>query len=369
MGTRTSALESRHEALGASLADWNDMQVAWTYSQHTDDEHRAVREAAGLIDLSALRKVHITGPDAEAAADYLLPRDMTSLSIGRAVYSTILNEEGGIDDDAIIYRLGDEHFLLVFGTGETVPALDKAIAGRDASWRLDDDMHCISLQGPKALALLDANSPMDVASLKYFAQGETSVYGKPCILARTGYTGERGYDIFASADVVGDIWDAILEDGKSQGVLPFSFVGLNTVRIEAGLLFYPFDMTTTHTPWEAGLGWSVAADKAADYIGKDAVVAKKGKEKIKFVGVLAESDQAVGEPIAGGEPIMNSNGTKIGAMTAALYSNRLKQSIGFAQVDANQSDPGTAVSINGIAAKIAPLPFYDPEKLKPRGLA
>lgn len=369
MGTRHSVLESRHVALGAGLADWNDMAVAWTYASSTDEEHTAIREAAGMIDLSALRKVHIKGPEAEAAADYLLPRDMKILAPGRAVYSTILTDDGGIDDDAIVYRLAADHFLLVYGTGNCPAQLDKAVAGRDATWELDDDMHCISLQGPAALDLLNENSSSDVVALKYFAQEETTLFGKHCLLARTGYTGERGYDIFASADVAGDIWDAILEKGASRGVKPFSFVGLNTVRIEAGLLFYPFDMSTEHTPFEAGLGWSVAADKEADYIGKSALLARKGKEKVKFVGILADHSEAVGEPIAGGEEVKDGKGNIIGAMTACLYSNRLNQSIGFALINAESAELGAAVTINGVGANIVRLPFYDPEKLKPRGLA
>lgn len=369
MGNRTSVLESRHVDLGAGLADWNDMSVAWTYATSNDEEHAAVREAAGLIDLSALRKVHIKGPDAEAAADYLVPRDMKALESGRAVYSTILNEDGGIDDDAIVYRLGADHFLVVYGTGDCPVQLDKAVAGRNATWELDDDMHCLSLQGPAALEFLNENCSSDVSDLKYFAQENTTLFGKDCLLARTGYTGERGYDIFVSADGAGDIWDSILEKGASRGIKPFSFVCLNTVRIEAGLLFYPFDMSTAHTPFEAGLGWSVAANKEADYIGKAALMARKGNEKVRFVGVLADHPEAVGEPIAGGEQVMNGGDTAIGAMTASLYSNRLKQSIGFALVDAAQADVGTAVTVNGVSAKIVPLPFYDPEKLKPRGLA
>ena len=369
MGNRTSVLESRHIDLGAGLADWNDMAVAWTYATSNDEEHAAVREAAGLIDLSGLRKVHIKGPDAEAAADYLLPRDMKILEPGRSVYSTILNDDGGIDDDAIVYRLEADHFLVVYGTGDCPTQLDKAVAGRNATWELDDDMHCLSLQGPAALDFLNENASIDVSGLKYFAQENTSLFGKDCLLARTGYTGERGYDIFASADVAGHIWDSILEKGASRGIKPFSFVCLNTVRTEAGLLFYPFDMSTDHTPWEAGLGWSVATKKEADYIGKAAVLAKKGKEKIKFVGILADHNEAVGEPIAGGEKVLNGGNNEIGVMTACLYSSRLKQSIGFAQINAANAAEGTAVTINGISGKIVSLPFYDPEKLKPRGLA
>ena len=372
MGARVSVLEDRHIELGATMADWNDMSVAWTYATSNDEEHAAVREKAGLLDLSALKKAHVKGPDAEAAVDYLLPRDMTKLEPGRAVYSTILNEKGGIDDDAIVYRLGQDHFLIVYGTGECEAAMNKAVAGRNANWNLDDDMHCLSLQGPVAVDFLNQYSELDVHALKYFGQTETKLFGMNCLLARTGYTGERGYDIFASANVAGDIWDQILDKGTSLGIKPFSFVCLNTVRIEAGLLFYPFDMNTEHTPWEAGLGWSVAIDKSADYIGKVEVLNRRDKESTNFVGIIANHDAAIGEPIAGGEVVL-CNDKSVGVVTASLFSNRLNKSIALAQVEPSCAPVGTDVQVKGadkiMTGKISALPFYDPKKLRPRGLA
>ena len=370
MGSRVSVIESRHVDLGAGLADWNDMAVAWTYATTNDEEHAAVREAAGLIDLSGLRKIHVTGNDAEAAMNYLLPRDVTKVEVGRSIYTTLLNDEGGIDDDAIVYRLAAKHFLIVFGTGDTVKQLEKACAGRDARYELDDDMHCLSLQGPLAMDFLNAHTPIDLSAMKYFAQQETTLFGHKVILARTGYSGERGYDIFVHSESACDVWDEILNQGQSQGIRPFSFVCLNTIRIEAGLLFYPFDMSAEQTPEEAGLGWTVAKDKAADYIGKAAVLARLGKEKSKFVGIVANHTAAVGEPIAGGEKVIHGN-KEVGKITASLYSNRLQQSVAFAQIDPSVA-VGSDITVQGaeqqFSGKVTTLPFYDPEKLKPRGL-
>lgn len=369
MGSRVSVLESRHVELGAGLANWNDMAVAWTYKTCVDEEHAAVREAAGLFDLSGLRKVHIKGPDALAAMDYMLPRDMTAVPVGKSVYSTILTDDGGIADDAICYRLGEEHFLLVYGTGDTMKELEKACRRLDVSFMLDDDMHCISLQGPKAVTFLNRFTPIGLPDLKYFHQQETTLFGQPAIIARTGYSGERGYDIFASADVVGEIWDRILEEGAAEGVLACSFVCLNTVRIEAGLLFYPFDMSVETSPWEAGLGWSVSKTKDVDFIGKEAVFQRKGNEKTHLVGIVADHDDAVGEPIAGGEKVFFAS-REVGKVTASLWSSRLGMSVALAHVQPGASEIGSSVIIHGpkatVTGKVSSLPFYDPEKTRTR---
>jgi aminomethyltransferase len=362
-------LEGRHVDLGAGLADWNDMAVAWTYATSVDEEHAAVREAAGLFDFTALKKVHVTGPEALATVDYLLPRDMNAVAVGRAVYSTILNDDGGIDDDAIIYRLADDHFMVVFGTGDTEKQVEKASKGRNVSCELDDDLHCISLQGPIAVDFLNEHTPMDLLAMKYFGVEHTSLFGHDVILARTGYSGERGYGIFVPAAAAGDIWDQILEKGYSRGIRASCFVCLNTIRIESGLLFYPFDMTAEHTPWEVGLGWTVSTTKAADFIGKAKVLERKGNERIQLVGILADHDAAVGEPIAGGEKV-SCNGHEVGKITASLWSNRLKQSISFAHVDPSVATEGTDLMVQGadcaIGGKVVPLPFYDPDKTRPR---
>lgn len=369
MGSRTSVLEGRHVDLGAGLADWNDMAVAWTYATPVDEEHAAVREAAGLFDLTALKKIHVKGPDALATVDFLLPRDMSQVAVGRAVYSTILNDDGGIDDDAIVYRLDDDHFMLVFGTGDTEKQLKQAAAGRDVNWELDEDLHCLSLQGPIAVNFLDEHTPMDLPAMKYFGLQRTTLFGHEVILARTGYSGERGYDIFAPSAVAGDIWDQILDLGYARGIRACCIVCLNTIRIEAGLLFYPFDMTAEHTPWEVGLGWTVAATKSGDFIGKSRVLERKGQETIQLVGILADHGSAVGEPIAGGEVVWR-NGDQIGKVTASLWSNRLKKSIAIAHVDPAAARNGTEITVeNGdkhINGRVVSLPFYDPEKTRPR---
>ncbi len=211
--SRQSILASRHRALGSELGDWNGMDVAWEYDQPLADEHRAVRETAGLFDVSGLKKIHVTGPDAQAALNHLCTRDIYKLYPGKSVYALILDDSGGITDDCIIFYIMPNNFMMVHGSGYGLERLQDSAQGKDVSIEFDDNLHNISLQGPKALEFLDQHTPTDLASLKYFHHVPTTVFGQPCLLSRTGYSGERGYEIFADADAVAPIWDGILEQG------------------------------------------------------------------------------------------------------------------------------------------------------------
>lgn len=368
MGKRVSALESRHVHLGAGLADWNDMAVAWTYYTDTDEEHAAVREAAGLFDLSGLRKMHIKGPDALAMVDYLLPRDMSKIYVGKSAYSLVLTKDGGIEDDAIVYRLAESHYLLVFGTGGTAKQLEIAARGRDVEYHLDDEMHLLSLQGPKAVTFLDRYADMDVAALEYFHHEYTTLFNHKILLARTGYSGERGYDIFVPASAVCDIWDKIMEHGKAEGIRACSFVCLNVIRIEAGLHFYPFDMHTQTSPWETGLGWAVSTRKG-DYIGKEGVLRTRGNQRFYFCGIEVDHDEEFAEPIAGKEKVY-AFGKEAGEVTGSIYSHRLRKAIGFAHLQQFAAEDGTPIVVHGkvtVTGRVVPLPFYDPQKTRTRG--
>ncbi len=155
-----------------------------------------------------------------------------------------------------------------------------------SSFNFDDDLHDISFQGPKAVDVLAPHTPIDIHAIKYFHQQSTTLFGRNCIISRTGFSGERGYEIFAKADDIVAIWDGILEHGKSENVMTGSFNCIDAIRIEAGLLFYPFDMDESNSPWEVGLGFAVSRDKQADYRGKEACMNGIGKEKVKSLAAL-----------------------------------------------------------------------------------
>lgn len=360
--TRTSALASRHRELGSNLEDWNGMGTAWSYSTDPCDEHDAIREAAGLFDMSGLKKIHVKGPEAEVAVDHIITRDMTKIVPGQSAYGAILTDEGTVCDDAIIANMGNNEYLVVHGGGETMERLQESSSGKNVTIEFDDDLHDISLQGPKALDLLNPHTPIDLPALKYFHQQKTELFGHPCIISRTGYSGERGYEIFAGANVVCDIWDKILSYGKDMGVMPCSFTSLDKVRVEAALLFYGYDMTTEHTPWEAGLGWSVNRNKG-DFRGKEAALASEGKERFLFAGIVADID----DMLAGGEKL-ELNGQEVGVVNSPAYSHRMKKSLALVHLQPEVASVGTKLEVVGegmtCAATVARIPFYDPEKAR-----
>ena len=360
---RQTALASRHRALGSELDDWNGMDVPWEYARDINDEHRAVRTAAGLFDVSGLKKVHITGPDAVAVVNDMITRDMTAIYPGKSVYAMILNEEGGITDDCIMFHIRPNDIMMVHGGGTGMEQLQKSAEGKDVSILFDDDLHDISLQGPKAVDFLNAYTPFDLPTLKYFHQIPTTLFNRPCMLSRTGYSGERGYEIFCKADDVGPIWDAILENGESAGIIPCSFNCIDMIRVEAALMFYPYDMTEENTPWEVGLGFTVSKDKAAHYGGKEALMATIGNENIKTYGIVADCGTAVdtdGEVFA--------EGKRVGKVTVSMYSTLTNRSLAMAHLLPALAKPGVAIEVKGpnvsCAATTHALPLYDLNKSK-----
>lgn len=360
--SRTSALAPRHRALGSALEDWNGMGTAWSYRTDPDDEHDAVREAAGLFDMSGLKKIYVRGGDAAAVADHLLTRDLTRVSAGQSAYGAVLTEQGTVADDAIVYNNGGGEWLVVHGSGATMEHLREFAAGKDADVEFNDDLHDISLQGPLALDFLNFHTPLDLPSMRYFCHQKTELFGKPCLLSRTGYSGERGYEIFAAADAVVDIWDNIAGQGAAAGIMPCSFASLDKARIEAALLFYGYDMTAEHSPWEVGLGWSVSRGKG-DFCGKKAVFQLEGKERFKMAGLEIAHDGA----LAGGEMLL-TDGENAGVINSPAWSRRMKKSLALAHVRPDMAVPGARLTVAGdgneYAAVVAATPFYDPQKTR-----
>ena len=174
--TRISELASRHTALGSGLEDWNGMGTAWSYNTDPNDEHDAVREAVGLFDMSPLKKVYLRGPDAAKVADHVITRDMSKIYAGKSAYGAILTEQGTVCDDAIIANNDDNEWLVCHGSGETMERLQESAEGLNVDIELDDDLHNISVQGPKAMELLDAHTPLDLSSLAYFHHQPTESY-------------------------------------------------------------------------------------------------------------------------------------------------------------------------------------------------
>ncbi len=357
--TRTSALASRHRALGSDLEDWNGMGTAWSYHTNPCDEHDAVRESAGMFDMSPLKKVYLRGPDAAQVAQHVISRDMNRVYAGKSAYGAILTERGTVCDDAILANNGNDEWLLCHGSGESMARLQESAAGLNVDIAFDDNLHNLSVQGPRSLELLNAHTPYALETMPYFHHAATDLFGHACRISRTGYSGERGYEIFADGAVIGDIWDNLV----GLGVMPCSFASLDKVRVEAALLFFGYDMTTEHTPWEVGLGFTMSRN--SDYRGKAAAFAARGKERFLAAGIVIDHDDMV----AGGETLRR-NGKDVGVVNSPAYSHRMQKSLALVHVHPEAAAVGTPLEVVGdgvvYSAEINPIPFYDPQKLRVR---
>ena len=362
--SRHSALSDRHRALGTAFeASWNDMPVPQNYATDTYDEVIAVRTAAGLFDVSALRIIDVAGPEALAVLNETCTSDISKIVPGGSSLTSVVDENGSLIDDVLIYCDGPNAYRISHGGGSLEDILPGIAAGRDVTFTKDNDVHIMSLQGPKALDILDAHTPFALETLPYFGHQRTTLFGRPVSIARGGYSGERGYEVFcAAADAVA-LWDAILAAGQPFGAMPVSWSCLDVVRVEGGLLFFPYDMPQGDTtPWEVGLGWTVDLSKPA-FRGRDALVRRKGQERVTQVGVEIDHHDAV-EPGAK----LFLNGKEVGLLNSTAYSRYLMRSLALAHVSPDLAACGTELEVRGadgtFAARVVKTPFYDPLRLR-----
>lgn len=370
---RHSALAHRHAEIGGELEDWNGMGTAWFYDhgeERGQADYERVRTKAGLMDVSGLKKVHLTGPDAAYVIDRTTTRNVEKLMPGRAVYAAMLNDRGMFIDDCVIYRLSINSWMVVHGTGTGMESMAAAAAAKDVAMIFDDDLHDISLQGPVAVDFLEKHVP-GIRDLAYFGIMQTKLFGCPAMISRTGYTGERGYEIFCQRKHVVQIWDQILEEGKDMGIGPVQFSTLDRLRTESYLLFFPGDNSETYphengdpagdTLWELGLDFVVSPGKIG-FVGAENHYALKGRERFKIYGVQLEGETPADE----GADLLQ-DGKKVGTVTYGMYSRLNKHNVGIARMPVEAATPGTKLTVrNGdgteIPAVAAEMPFYDKDK-------
>lgn len=367
---RISALADRHRALGSELEDWNGMGTAWTYTATSlADAHEAIRTKAGLMDVSGLKKVHYVGPHAEALLQEAVTRDVSRLRPGRCVYATMLDERGTFADDCIVYRNGPNAFFVVHGAGVGHELLTRSALGRSVAVQFDDDLHDLSLQGPAAVDFL-AEHVSGIRDLPYFHHVHTRLFDRDVTISRTGYTGERGYEIFCKAQDAPAIWDTILERGAARGIIPCAFTSLDWLRVESYLLFYPYDNSQMYpfaderagdTLWELGLDFTVTPGKEG-FRGAEEHARLKGRERFRIFGVLLDGDRPAGE----GDKLY-ADGEQVGVITCAMYSKLAGRSMAIARLNVPQAVHGTPLQVRGsieVGASAHSLPFDDPEKTK-----
>ncbi|AJE44838.1 aminomethyltransferase family protein [Celeribacter indicus] len=365
---RFSALADRHRALGSTLEDWSGMGTAWTYDKDQTEEYLAIRTRAGVMDVSGLKKIHLMGPHAQYVIDKATTRDIEKLKPGRSTYATMLNDEGKFVDDCVIYRMGPHSFMVVHGSGAGHEQLAMYAAGRNVVMLFDDDLHDISLQGPLAVNYLEKHVP-GIRDVVYFSHIQTTLFGKPVMISRTGYTGERGYEIFCRRQDAVEIWDRIVAEGAEMGIIPTRFTTLDLLRAESYLLFFPYDNSEMYpfetekagdTLWELGLDFTVSKGKTG-FRGAEEHYRLQGKERFRIYGVKLEGT----EPAVEGAPVLK-DGEQVGVVTMCMYSPLNEHTVGIARMPVDCAVEGTKLTIRNpdkeLAAIAHPMPFYDVDK-------
>jgi aminomethyltransferase len=272
---RRTPLEDEHRALGAKLGPFAGWLMPIEYAG-TLAEHRGVRESVGLFDLMHLGKVVVEGPDALDLLQRTVTNDLRKVDPGRAQYNTVLNERGGIVDDLIVYRLGDERLFVVpnaANTEKVLATLRQQAEGQDTSVEPHDDWCFLAVQGPRSVDVVQELFP-EAAGLGYMHCTETQFEGSRVILTRSGYTGEVGFELFPSEGAIHDLWHSLLKVGEAQGIQPVGLGARDTLRLEMGYPLHGQDISEERTPLEAGLSWAVALDKGP-FPGRDALLKQK----------------------------------------------------------------------------------------------
>jgi len=365
--TRYTPLRARHEALGASFTDFGGWQMPVRYTSDLA-EHHAVRQAAGVFDISHMAEFTVRGADAAAYLDFALAGRLSAMSVGKAKYSLLLAEDGGIIDDVIVYRLADDDFLIISNAGNR-DAVRDALADRTVGFAVaaedvSDEHALIAVQGPAAERILtEVRGITDVSvpwsEQKYYSSAQAAFQGVPLLLARTGYTGEDGFELLGAAAEAEALWDAVLAAGESHGLVPAGLAARDTLRLEAGMPLYGHELSRDIKPAQAGLGRVVVADKER-FVGKDAVTPAPGARVL--VGLTAEGRRAG----RAGYAVVDEDGSVLGEITSGALSPTLGHPIAMAFVDPASAEEGTAVFLDvrgtRIPATVTALPFYRRKK-------
>ena len=324
------------------------------------DEHRAVRAAAGLFDVSHMGEVRISGPGSEAFLQGLTPNDVSKLKRLRAHYSALLTPQGTYIDDLLIYRFEEDEFLVI-PNAANVRSDYEWIASHApegvAVENLSDRYALLALQGPAASAILQPLTGTTLDKIRYYSFRQGKVAGAPTIISRTGYTGEDGFELYVAPEDAEGVWEALLEAGRPSGLVPAGLGARDTLRLEAAMALYGHELDDDTTPWEAGLGWTVKME-AGDFVGRDALeAARQAGPRKRLVGF-----EVTGRGIAreGGEILLGEE--SIGRVTSGTFSPTLERALGLAYVVPAHAEVGTEfeIEVRGrrLPARVVKLPFY-----------
>ncbi len=361
---KNSPLAEIHTALGAHFTDFAGWNMPLRYGSELA-EHRAVRQTAGLFDLTHMGEIEVRGPAAEDALNYALVGNFSTVKVGRARYSLVCAPDGGVLDDMVVYRAADDRFVIVANAANAThdyAAVAERAEGFDATVTdVSADYALIALQGPAAVAVLSELTGDEPDDLRYYAWKPATVAGIRLMLARTGYTGEDGFELYVSPGEATGLWRAIAAAGEHHGVLPAGLACRDTLRLEAGMALYGNELTPRVTPFEANLGRLVRFDKPGEFVGREALEARKDTEPETVLAGLTGSGRRAGRH---GYAVLDDpeRGTRVGEITSGVLSPSLGVPIAMAFLARARSEPGTrlAVDVRGRSepVSVAGLPFY-----------
>lgn len=392
---RKSPLHAQHEALGATFTQFGGWEMPLKYTSELD-EHRAVRESVGLFDLSHMGEIRVTGKDAVAFLDHVLISAIAPILVGKAKYTMLVQENGGIIDDLIVYRLGDAEFMLVPNASnrlEVFEVLSERVGAYEVT--LSDESGetvLLAVQGPRAVNLLETLLPEEqreaLHELRYYSCGTFTVNGVECLVSRTGYTGEDGFEIYIGSEHGADMWNALLGAGQ-QGVepaivdeedpiaaavlnavdgsnvlkvMPAGLAARDSLRLEAGMPLYGKDLGRDRTPLEAGMELLLGRMKR-NYIGRSKLVNQPQPDQL-LIGLKGVGRRAA----RSGYEVFDKEGNKVGEVTSGVLSPTLGYPIALAYVDRWQTKVGTELEVDIRGTRhpfvVTPTPFYNRKKRK-----
>ncbi len=362
-GLRRSPMHDHHVAHGARFVEFAGWSMPLRYGSDLA-EHHAVRQRAGVFDLSHMAELEVRGPAAAELLDHALVGNLSALAVGRARYTMICDAAGGILDDLVVYRRGPEDYLVVANAANasTVLAELEARAGGRAAAVVDatSAYGLVAVQGPRAQEILQRLTRTPLGEVPYYGSVESAVHGVRALVARTGYTGEDGFELFVPAEDAGAVFEALLDTGRDAGVAPAGLAARDSLRLEAGMPLYGNELSREVTPYEAGLGRVVRLDKPGDFVGREALERRSALGPTReLVGLVATGRRA---PRHGYPVVDEATGSTVGSVTSGVLSPTLGRPVAMAYLDPAvlAKSPGLAVDVRGelVAVELMALPFY-----------
>lgn len=357
-----------HQQHGAKLVPFAGFEMPLHYPQGILHEHRVVRTAVGVFDVSHMGEFEIRGPQALELVQLLTVNDASKLAVGKAQYSAMCNERGGIIDDLLVYRLGEQEFMMV---------VNAACEEKDWQWvsqhaqqfdvevrNVSDEINLLAVQGPRSIEALQPLTSVDLSAVPYYSFVRGELAGVEMILSRTGYTGEVGFELYFRSDeaTAEHVWNSIMSAGTPHGIEPVGLGARDTLRLEKGYCLYGSDIDETTTPLEAGLGWITKLQKG-EFIGRQALLEQKERGiPRRLVGFVVDAERFI--PRHG--HVIAHAGKEVGRVTSGSISPSLGVPIGLGYVPTELAEPGTVIEIvahsRSSSAHVVKLPFYPPQQ-------